>query len=168
MFVVVYVIYGVISEVFHDQTMLFVIRVDYVSFSLRSIMTRRWFSSSTWTAACSPTFSCLLPNGIFRSRRGVSYCLRGLTWPLEVFRSLCGLRRHLRSLLWPIDVIHSSRGVWHHLRGLSWPDHNFCSSRGLRRVFRGLPVPNDIIRNLRELSLSWRTFVTRRCSSQST
>ena len=30
MFVVGYVIYGVISEVFHDQMMLFVIRVDYV------------------------------------------------------------------------------------------------------------------------------------------
>ena len=165
MFFVVYVVDGVISEVFHDQTILFVIRVDYVIFP-EVCMIRRWLSSSTWTAACSSTFSCLLPNGIFRNPRGVSNCLRRLTWPLDVVRSPCDLRRHLGSLLWPNDVIRSPRGVWRHLRGPSYPDHNSYSSRGLRRVFRGLPVPNHIIRSLRELSLSWQftkpTWTTRK------
>ena len=53
-FLVVHVGYDVVAKVNHDQTMLFVVDVNYVISPEVYQDRRRRFSQSMWTTACSP------------------------------------------------------------------------------------------------------------------
>ena len=126
--------HDIVTKVNHDQTILFIVHVDYV-------IVFEDFRDK---------------NDVLRSPRSPRRRRQGQSRPNDVNRILRARSRDLRGISSLDGVFRSPRRIWRHLRGLSSPDDNFHIPRGLRRVFRGFFLPNDIIRIPRELSHCFR------------
>ena len=101
-------------------------------------MTRRRFSQSTWTTACSPRHLLLHQTILFVVHVDQVIVFEDFRDQDDLFRTLRVLPRRRQGQARPDDVIRSLRALIHDLRGISRLDGVFSSPRRIRRHLRGV------------------------------